>query len=169
MNPYAIIGTLGLMLALCAVSFEGGHRTGVNAQKVADQQEFDHINADIAKQKSDANTLYRAAQDKNVVLAVERDAFKTKLEKQYVLDKKNIDDLRARYAGERLLYEPSQSAGRGNGGTGTTSGAGSSSPAGSTFLQIPDAITADLRSLTYDADELAANYKKCREYAIDGK
>lgn len=166
MNPYLI---LTFVLAVIAAGVGGctyGHGTGIDEQKAADQVQFDKYNQDIADQKTQANALYRKAQDANLALMTERDQLKTTLEKQHAINKANTAALRDKYFGVGLRFSTRQTPGLGSGG-GIAQGPGTD-PAidePTTLVQLPGEIAADLRRLAFDADQLADDYRKCYGYA----
>lgn len=166
MNPYIIIGAL---IALAAAFFGGdhlGHGRGVNEQKVADQKQFDQINAERAKQKAEANALYQQAQADIIALQADRDALKTTLEKEREEARKTTDDLRTKYAGLSLRFRSVQSGGNRQDGAGAKGAGGNpASPAATTVLQLPDQVAGNLRQLAFDADKLRDDYALCYGYA----
>ena len=169
MNRYLIIGAL---LAALAAWFSGtvhGHRAGVAEQKAADQILFDEINHKISTQKAEADAAWRAAQDRNLALVVERDRLKTQLEKRHARDAAATDALRDRYARLGLRYA-AESAGSRCGSDGAAApGTGTDQPAEPAVVELPGALTADLRQLAFDADRLADDYRKCRAYVMDAR
>ena len=170
MNPYALIVAIVLAVALWFGGDHAGHKRGINAQKVADQRQFDQINAEREQQKATANVIYRKAQDDNLTLMVERDQLKTKLEKEHATNQKATDDLRTRYSGLGLRFTTDQGAGLGLSSR-SAQGAGTdpASAIAPAFVQLPDALAADLQQLTFDADRLADDYRKCYGYATQVK
>lgn len=142
------------------------HSRGVDQQKVADQAQFDKLNASIADQEALANAKYRTQQNANLALATERDALKVTLEKEHETNRIATAALRDRYAAVGLWYTSGQSTESGLGGR-RTEGASvdPTSASGVTVVQLPDAITSDLRRLAFDADELADSYRECYGYA----
>jgi hypothetical protein len=166
MNPYLI---LGIVLVIGAAGIGGcnyGHDTGINEQKAADQAQFDKLNSDIANQKIQANAVYRNAQDANLALMIERDQFKTRLEKEHANNQAATTALRDKYFGIGLRFTAEPTARLGSGG-GSTKGA-EINPAGdepASLVQLPGEIAANLRRLAFDADQLADDYRKCYGYA----
>lgn len=167
MNPLIY---LVAALAIFTAGFGGGHRVGTNAQKVADQAQFDQINADLTEQKATANAVYRKFQENNLALMVERDKLKTNLEKENEAHRVATAALRDKYAAVGLRYSAAQDAGHWpGGGSPTGAGADPASPAAPAVVQLPDPIATNLRRLTFDADTLADNYRKCYGYASQVK
>lgn len=166
MNPYLI---LTFVLAVIAAGVGGctyGHGTGIDEQKAADQVQFDKYNQDIADQKTQANALYRKAQDANLALMTERDQLKTTLEKQHAINKAATAALRDKYFGVGLRFTARQTSGFGSGGgSAQDPGPDSASPGPATLVQLPGEIAANLRRLAFDADQLADEYRKCYGYA----
>lgn len=166
MNPYLIIAAIVLLVGSWVGGNHVGHIGGMNEQKVADQAKFDEINAGITQQKADASEKYRTAQENNLALMTERDQLKTTLGKEHEQNRVNTAALRDKYAGAGLRYTNGTSSGIGAGGI-SASGPGNNpaSASGSAVLQIPDALTANLRQLAFDADTLADSYRECYGYA----
>jgi hypothetical protein len=166
-NQYFIIALLwaASLVGLGLYENNAGHTTGVNEQKVADQKQFDTINQKTADQKAEANRMFREMQDINLATAVERDKLKTKLEKEHAANQKVTADLSAKYSGLKLRFT-AQVAGSGD-GSGSPQGpaVGGTGAQPATVIQLPDALTAGLRSIVTDADNLAADYKLCYDYA----
>lgn len=171
MNPYALLGVGILWIAsLIGVGY-WQHGAGEDAQKVADQKQFDGINAKLTQQKADANAQYRAAQADIIALQGQRDEFKNQLTRQKLdYDKKTLD-LHAHYADRGLRYA-SQNSGRGCSGEstgGTKTDAASNAAPTTVELQLPDGITKRLRQLTLYADQVADDYRLCYAYATTVK
>ena len=166
MNPNLILGFVLSIIAAAGAGFASGHHSGVSDQKVIDQAQFDRINQATAERKTQANALYRQKQDANLALMVERDQLKTRLEKQYAINTATTTALRDKYFGVGLRFSTRQTARLGNGG-GSAQAAGAD-PAGdepAATVQLPGEITADLRRLAFDADQLVDDYRKCYGYA----
>lgn len=163
MNPLIY---LVAAIAIATAGFAGGHRVGTNAQKVADQSEFDRINNEITEQKAVANAAYRKFQENNLAVLVERDALKTKLQKEKQTNVETINALRARYANVGLRYSTGQVAGLGDVSNGPVLGTGFAASNSTTVEhELPAAITASLRSIAYDCDALSADYRLLYEWA----
>lgn len=166
MNPYIIIGA---MLAIAGAFFSGdyfGHGRGIDEQKVSDQREFDRINAGLAKQKAEANALYRQAQADIISLQGERDKLKTELEAKREIDRKATEARRTEFAGVGLRFKPAQGAGdRRDGAVPPSPGANPASADAAPAIELPATVTSDLRSFAFDADNLADEYRKCYGYA----
>lgn len=163
MNPLAV---LVLMIVIAAGGFAAGHHVGENDQKVTDQSQYDGINKQLADQKKTATDLLKTRNAENLALMVERDQLKTDLEKTREDNRKTTDDLRRKYAGVGLRFQPVEAAGGGCGG-GRAENAGVD-PAGadvSTTVELPAALASDLRRLAFDADTLADSYRECWGYA----
>jgi len=142
------------------------HTAGVTAQKVADQVQFDTINQKLADQKAEAAEILKKANASNLALMVERDRLKTTLEKTREENRQATAAARDHYAGLGLRFQPSQAAGCGRGGGGTQgAGADPAATDAAATVELPEAITASLRQITYDADTLADEYRKCYGYA----
>ncbi len=169
-NPYVILGGVLLVLALVAGAGVKGHSMGVQAQKVADQVEFDRINAAITKQKAEAAAIMQGKQAEIIALQQQRDSFKTQLEVKDAQNRKATADLTRKYSGLQLRFRAVQSAGCGAGGSGTVpSSANAAGDAGTVVAVLPDAITVNLRQLAIDADNLRDAYALCYAYATKVK
>ena len=166
MNPYLIIAAIAVVVGSWVGGNHVGHIGGMNEQKVADQARFDEINAEISQQKAEASEKYRTAQENNLALMTERDQLKTTLGKEHEQNRVNTAALRDKYAGTGLRYTNGTGSGVGAGGI-SASGSDNNpaSASGSTVLQLPDAIGANLRQLAFDADTLADSYRECYGYA----
>ena len=165
-NPWII---LLVVLAIAGAGIGGelaGHKAGVASQKVADQAQFDKINTDLTKQKAEANALLESEQAKLIAAIAERDRLKSNMEKEHAENLANIATLRRSYAGLSLRFRPEQAAGSGN-GSGCANGAKGNPPSAddATVVQLPDSVTNGLRQLAEDADNLAADYKLCYQWA----
>lgn len=165
MNPYLIIGALLALAAAAGGGFYEGHKTGIDGQKVADQAQFDAINAGLTKQKADAAALLAQANADNAALAVARDTLKTTLETEREKNRAATDSLHTQLAGVGLRFR-AQGAGCGASGGGTqAAGTDPAAAQSSAVVQLPDALAASLRQLAYDADKLRDDYALCYGYA----
>jgi len=165
MNPYLIIGLIVAWLASLTGVGYWQHGAGEDEQKVADQAQFDGINKKLADQKTEAAAILAKRNAENLTLMAERDAFKNTLEQERIDHAKVTDDLRTKYAGRGLRFKPQQD-GRSGGCSGSpqsTTGNAPSNEAASA-LQLPDSVTANLRRLTFDADDLNDDYRLCYNY-----
>lgn len=166
MNPYALLAAGFVAVALWFGGDYSGHARGVNQQKVSDQARFDKINTDLTNQKADASEKYRTAQANNLALMTERDQLKTTLGKEHEQNRIATAALRDKYAGTGLRYTNSAGSGIGVSGIGTSgTGNNPASASGTAVLQLPDALTANLRRLAFDAETLADSYRECYGYA----
>lgn len=165
MNPYAILALIALLTVSTVGGFAYGHKVGVNEQKASDQGQFDAINKQTTDQKTEANAKYRAAQDANLALMIERDKLKTNLGNEHEKNRAATDALRTQYTGIGLRFT-AETPRLGN-SSGCTQGAGSdpASTPTATVIQLPDAITDNLQQLAFDADQLADNYRLCYGWA----
>lgn len=164
MSQYIIIALVWAASLVSVGAWQ--HGAGVNSQKVADQVEFDRINAQTADMKAQANKAYTLVQDQNVKTMKERDLAKTALLKEKQTNVETINALRARYANVGLRYSTGQVAGLGNGSAnalpGTRNAAGNVT---SIERELPAAITASLRAIAYDCDALNVEYRLLYEWA----
>jgi hypothetical protein len=165
-NPYAILAAFIFWLGSLAGVGWWQHNAGRDAQKAVDQAQFDKINADLSQQKTIAADTYKTAQDIIIQTMAERDKFKTQLETDHAQNIKAITDLRNKYAGVGLRFTTTQSAGCGAGSASPMpSEAGAARITTPTVVQLPESLASNLRALAFDADMLAAEYKKCYEWA----
>lgn len=165
MNPYALLG--GLLIWLASVAGVGywQHGAGVADQKATDQVEFDAINTKLARQKDQANVMYRAKADEVIALQAANDKFKHDVEVEREQHRAESDALRTRYAGLSLRYSAAQAAGSGGGGVRPDGAqADPASASGAAVVQLPDSVAAGLRQLAFDADQLKADYGACYAY-----
>lgn len=162
---------IAAVLAIVAIGADRfGYTRGVNAQKVADQVEFDAINAKLTTQKAEAAAAYRQAQDDIIALQVERDQIKTDLEKKREADRKTTDDNRTKFASLGLRFPAPKGAGDRADSCGPKApGANAAEPSAPATVELPKQITSDLRQLALDADNLADEYRKCHGYAVTVK
>ena len=163
MNQYVVIGLVWFVSLAVVGAWQ--HGAGVDSQKVTDQVEFDRINAQTADMKSQANKAYRLAQDANVQAMKDRDLAKTALLKEKQTNVATINALRARYANVGLRYS-TKDAGLGASSANTLPGTGNAaSNVAAVERELPAAITAGLRSIAYDCDALAVEYRVLYEWA----
>lgn len=168
MNPWTICAALVLVIGAALGGYTTGRAAGVNAQKVADQAAFDEIDQKLTAQKAEANAAYRAFQEHNLALVVERDQLKTNLEKRHAQDAAATDADRRRFAGLGLRFAAAENAGCGDRRLGASSAeADAARPDSAAAVELPAAITSDLRQLTFEADQLADAYRKCYGYAVE--
>jgi len=166
-NPWIIVAAIVALAGAGLGGYTTGRSAGVNAQKVADQVQFDTINEALTNQKAEANAAYRAFQEHNLALVVERDQLKTNLEKRYAQDAAATDAARREYAGLGLRFQPAENAGSRGCRLGTGSAeADAPGPDAAATVELPAPITSDLRQLTLEADRLADEYRKCYGYAV---
>lgn len=162
-NQYIIAAAIWIA-SLIGVGF-WQHSAGVDSQKVADQAQFDQINADIAQQKSEANDKYRKAYDNNMLVMIERDEFKTKLLKERQANAENINAIRNSYSNVSLRYAVKDSGLGQSCGNSLPAKTDAASNASSVERELPAAITASLRSIAYDCDALNADYRLLYDWA----
>jgi len=154
--------TVLVALGLSIVGFAYGAKHGKNSQKAADQIQFDKINAERTAQKEQAAATMQKAQQEIISLQAERAAFNARLEKVHADNAAAIDALRSQLATRGLRFRAPQGAGNRSCSAnpqGSAPSAPSSAPA--TVIQLPDSIARDLRQLTFDADQLSNEYRKC--------
>lgn len=162
LNPYAILAVAALWLASVAGVGWWQHNAGRDAQKAMDQAQFDKINADLSQQKTIAADTYKTAQATIIQVMAERDKFKTQLEADHAKNLMAITDLRNKYAGVGLHFVAPQSSRCGPGSPSPMPAeADTASTQPATVVQLPESIASNLRTLAFDADALAVEYKKC--------
>lgn len=155
-----------LIAAAAAAIGLKAYNAGATEQKVADQAQFDDINQALADQKSAAAAILKARNAENLALMVERDQLKTHLEKTREDNRKVTTATRDRFAGLGLRFKPAEAAGRGCGrGSAAAGAAGPATPDAAAAVELPGKIASDLRQITFDADTLADEYRKCYGYA----
>lgn len=165
-NPWFILLFVLMLVGAFAGGEHIGNVRGTDAQKVADQKQFDTIEAERTTQKAEANALYRKAQDANLALMTERDQLKTTLGEQDAKNRKATLVLSASLATLKLQFRSAQSAGdRADGGSAKSSAANPACAESAAVVQLPDKVASDLRRLTFDADALADDYRLCYGYA----
>lgn len=168
LNPYTIIAALVLAAALFFGGEHVGNTRGTNAQKVADHVQFDKINKQTAENKAIADAKYRGAQAIIIQLAADRALADNQREKERQSDVKTINDLHNRYASVGLRFSTGQTSGLGGSGIRADStGASTAGNNGSTDVQLPDALSRDLRSLQFEADRLRIDYALLFKWAHD--
>lgn len=165
MNPYTLIAIGVVYLAsLIGVGF-WQHDAGRDAQKADDQGQFDAINAKLAKQTTEANARFRAAQADIIALQADRDTLKTNLAKEKQTHDKKTADLHAYYADRGLRYAAKGSGCGGSGGRAESAAGNTAGNETTAIVQLPDSITRSLRQLALAADQLADDYRLCYGYA----
>lgn len=166
MSPWAILAIVVAFGGCLAGAEHFGDVRGTNQQKVADQTQFDKVNADLAKNKADAAQIYETEQAKIIALQGERDAAKTQLENEHADNEKATNALRSQLAGERLRFAAAQDTGSRAGGAGAMpANANPASDSTAAVCVVSDAVDADLKSIAYDADSLRDDYKLLYEWA----
>jgi hypothetical protein len=169
MNPTMIAIAAAVYLGTAVVTWFGGDHfgyvRGVNAQKVVDKEEFDRIDNELTKQKRDANDLLQKMYAENQLVMVERDKFKTDLEKRNEENRRVTDTRRDKYADVGLRFVPTKDSGcRLGSGKSETTGRDPTSVDAPAVIQLPGTITTNLRRLVYDAEKLSNEYAKCYAY-----
>lgn len=170
MNPYLIIGALIFLAVACGGSAYEGHRFGVDQQAVADQKQFDTINAEITQQKAEAHTLLEKAMDDNLDLETQRNTLKDKIQKDREDARNKTDALTRQLAFERLRFIPTEDSGcRVGGGDAQGSSPGSAGTTQAPDVLLPEAISRNLFQLALDADRLRDDYAACYAWATQVK
>lgn len=166
MNTYVAIGAVALLAASHLGAERYGHQAGVNQQKVADQVEFDNYKQQIKEQTAAANRQYIEAQNSVTQALVELDAFKTNLENVRAKSKDEIELVRRQYATVGLRFTTTaKAAGCGDSNQSTGNSKDETPRAKATVsVQLPETLTANLRQLALDADNLNSEYGVCYRY-----
>ena len=165
-NPWVIIGIIGLWLAsLVSVGF-WQHGAGIDAQTLVDAKEFKRIDDERTEQKRVANVTLRKALEKNIAVQLANDKRAQEQEKENAKLKADFDDIRRKYVGVGLRFPAAESPGhRPGGASALPAGTDTAVPAAAAVLQLPDSVTANLRQLAYEADQVTANYDRCYQFA----
>jgi hypothetical protein len=166
MSPWTLLAGLVLAISLFGGGYYKGNQAGINAEKVRTQGIIDGYNLQIAEQKAAAASKAIDQRDQVIVLQAERDKFKKQLGEQHVKNQDLTNSLHDAYSAYSLRFraEPENTGcGHGSGSCESTQGAGAGD-AGATVVQLPDALTRDLRQLVKDADALNDDYKLCYGY-----
>lgn len=166
-NPWILLAFALALIGVGMYEHSEGVDDGIAQQKVTDQGEFDTINKTLAKNKADAAEILRKKQAENVALMSERDALKTTLEQQRQAHEKENLNLRTQYASLKLRFTVASDGRSGvSGGSPATTASGAPGAASpGIVVELPDTIAADLRQLTFDADQLRTAYGVCYGYA----
>ena len=138
-----------------------GDRIGVNRQKAADQVQFDRINGQLRDQKAEAARQLAVLHEENLKLILDRDTLKTNLEKQYAAARQETTTVRRELSALSLRFTVETGT---RGGGSISSGSSEVIPAsvaGTTLVELPEKITADLRQWAEDADALRDAYALC--------
>jgi hypothetical protein len=177
MNPWFLFGALLSLFLAFGTGHHQGYKSGVNEQKVADQKTIDAANTraqgiidgyniQVAEQKAVATNKAIAQRDEVIALQAERDKFKSQLGAEHVKNQDTTRRLSAAYAAYSLRFKPDIGAGSWNSaGPGESSKGDAACNAPPEVVQLPEALTRDLRQLATDADELNDDYKHCYGYA----
>ena len=167
-SPWALLAALAIVVGAALGGYTAGRMAGVNAQKVADQEAFDEVDQKLAAQKAEASAAYRAFQEHNIALVVERDQLKTNLEKRHAQDAAATDADRRQFAGLGLRFAAAENAGCGDRRLGAGSAeADAARTDAAAAVELPATITSDLRQLVFEADQLADSYRECYGYAVE--
>lgn len=177
-SPWTIVAGLLLAISLVGGGYYKGHKNGANEQAANDQKLItaandrmqgiiDGYNIQIADQKAIATKKAIEQRDQVIALQTEREKFKKQLGEQHVKNQDLTNSLHRVYSAYSLRFrvEP-ESAGCGY-GAGSCEGAEgrSSGNACASIVQLPEALTRDLRQLAKDADELNDDYKLCHGFS----
>ena len=175
MNALLLEGFIAFVIA-CAVgggSYMAGHRNGVNEQKAADQAQFDKVNQERVQQQTQAAAILTKIQQ-GITDQVSADAKKVHDLEQHANDllDENLG-LRTSLAARSLRFVSTGPAKAGTDRSCRASAPGAAASASHAdapaVVQLPDSLAADLRQLTFDADQLNVNYGKCYGWVNQGE
>lgn len=166
MNIYFGIFFAILIACACAAAGFEGHKIGVEHQQAVDHAQFDRINADIAKQKTQAAAILADANAANLKLATDRDALKTNLGKAHAAAEIATNSLRVQLVGSSLRFAADKDSGCGPSSPSTAStGTNAASPAAPAIVRLPDETARRLFAIAFEADQLADAYRECYGWA----
>ncbi len=166
MNPYTILAAVLLGAAALFGADHFGHSRGVDQQKAEDQKIFDQVNAERVAQKAAANSILQAKLTEIIALQAERATLLTKLETEHAANQKATNDLRAKFAGERLRFQSAKDAGNRADGSDPMPAQGDAADNASPAECVLSAeATERLRGIAYDADTLRDDYKMLYDWA----
>jgi len=167
MNPYIIIVALIAFISSNIGSAYLGKEYGKNSQKVADQVEFDRVNAEITEQKDAAFAALLKNRDNIIDLQTAQGKFINTLEVERGKNRDLNTALSREHANRELQFAASKdSVCRESGGdTGAAEGSEASAQEPRyVVISLPDALTASLRGIVADADDLWTEYQTCYQY-----
>lgn len=165
LNPWLILAAVLALVGVGAGGYYAGHSAGVNTQRVADQTQFDKINADLTTQKTAANKLLADAQTKDIANAEHNQQIAQEIEHRDENNRAKTAALQQQYSGLSLRYAAATDPRRGQGGS-SPDPAASAAPSAEPgpIVQLPNSLAANLRQYATDADGLADEYRKCLDY-----
>lgn len=177
MNPWTIVVALLLAISLAGGGYYKGHKNGMNEQAVADQKLItaanqraqgiiDGYNKQIADQKATANQMAMSQREEVIALQAERDKFKSQLGAKHAENQTLTRRLADAYAAYGLRFRTTIESGWCGDGAGVrqdSQGQSAGAP-GTAVIQLPEALTRNLRQLVREADELNDDYKLCYGY-----
>ena len=168
LSPWVILAIVLAFIGVGGGGYAYGDHHGALSQKVADQKQFDSINAQTATNKATANAIYQNAQAVIIQQAKDRALSDNQREQERQSNVKAINDLRTKYASNGLHFSTGQTSGLGNCSPSTVPI--SANPAGhteTTVCAVSNEVDASLKSIAYDADTLAADYTILYNWAHD--
>lgn len=162
MNPWLIAGMLGAVILAGLGGITAGHHYGKLSQQVEDQVKFDKINADLTQQKAEAAKLLKEANARVLAEMQLRAKQQQELAQLKEKSREETNRIAAELATHELRFR-AETAGCGpsSGGSGNSE-KGEAGSRASTIVQLPAALTRDLRQLAQAADELKAEYAACK-------
>lgn len=155
-----IIAAIGLLSVggINLVLYEKGVSDGKQKQELIDKKAIDDVNRQIENNKAIATRLYQQSQQQVIDIQRERDIANHKLEEEHDENIKTINDIKLKYANDRLRFKSENVRSRdGSSNTMSTSGITPSNNE-TTNCELPREITQRLQTITYDADVLLENY-----------
>lgn len=160
LNPWVILGVMLALLVMVGVVYTQGHSDGVDDQKLADQAEFDHINAELTKQKAEANALWQEKATANAERATEVGKLTHQLGVQHEENRQLTDRNRLALDALRLRWKSAESSGRGDSAGDTKANhGGAASSTEAAICEFPEALDRSLKEILADADRLRDDYE----------
>lgn len=167
MNPYIVIAALIALISTNIGSAYLGKEYGKNAQKAKDQVHFDQVNADLTEQKDAAFAALLKNRDNIIDLQIAQGDFMTKLEVERAKNRDLNTAIKRANADSELRFTATKDSvcGQSGGDAGATEIPETSSQEPRyVVIKIPDALTASLRGIVEDADDLWTEYQACYSY-----
>lgn len=160
LNPWVILGAVLVVLVLMAGAHSHGHKSGINEQKVADQAEFDRINAELEAQKAAANKIWREKAGEAQARRIEVGKLSHQLGVQHEENRQLTDRNRLALDALRLRWKSTESSGRGDSaGNSEANHGGTASSTKTAYCEFPEALDRSLKEILADADRLRDDYE----------
>jgi hypothetical protein len=172
-NPWVILGFVVALATTNLGSYFYGMGVGEDKQAVADQGQFDKINADLTEQKRQASAALNLANEQIRDELVNRDKFKNQLGEEREKNRQITHKLSNAYAAYGLQFELDETPRCWRGGVYTKGAAcyaaSDAQTAVKTIIQLPEKITADLRQFADDSEGWLDEYRLCYAYTHPGE